>query len=199
MDSARMCGFLAAGCLLLLTLLGDPTEACSCAPTHPQTAYCNADVVIRAKFVGDSMEFPWKRFEIKTAKVYKGSEALQELRFLYTSTVGHLCGYEKEPRQGEDYVIAGKQYINRTIINLCSFIQPWAELSPEQRRGLSLDYSKGCSCTVSIKPCYSTPCSIKSDSLCLWDQNLNGIQAKTLACLPKSGIPHACSWQSLNS
>lgn len=44
MDSAKTCGFLAAGCLLLLTLLGDPTEACSCAPTHPQTAYCNADV-----------------------------------------------------------------------------------------------------------------------------------------------------------
>lgn len=43
-DSAKMFGFLASGCLLLITLLGDPAEACICVPNHPQNDYCSADV-----------------------------------------------------------------------------------------------------------------------------------------------------------
>ncbi|KAJ6652993.1 hypothetical protein lerEdw1_010262, partial [Lerista edwardsae] len=225
-DSAKMFGFLASGCLLLVTLLGDPAEACVCVPSHPQDDYCKADVVVKAVFVGSTLESGWKRYEIqttnglccfdrietsmiseahellpllppslsliliRTVQVYKGSEAMQELRFLYTPNMARYCGYINEPLQGEEYVIAGIEYPplpwkicgncnsyltrygeqafqytafplicfslspppgklekNRVMITLCSFIQPWSWLSPEQQRGMRLDYSKGCGCT----------------------------------------------------
>ncbi|XP_053145080.1 metalloproteinase inhibitor 1 isoform X2 [Hemicordylus capensis] len=212
MDSAKVCGFLAAGCLLLLTLLGDPTAACSCAPRHPQSAYCNADVVIRAKFVGVSKqslnvsigEPVWMvRYEIKTTKVYKGSEQVQDVRFLHTPAMESICGYKhKGSFKGEEYVIAGMLEDESLYITACSFIQPWTELSPAQRRGLSLDYSKGCNCT--IMACTSMPCSVSSDSQCLWTDGImsqlwEGAQAKRLACLPRSEKPGLCTWQALST
>lgn len=69
---------LALGLLLLATLLR-PADACSCSPVHPQQAFCNADVVIRAKAVSekevdsgnDIYGNPIKRiqYEIKQIKV----------------------------------------------------------------------------------------------------------------------------------
>ena len=40
-----------AFCLLLLGTLLPWANACSCSPVHPQQAFCNADIVIRAKAV----------------------------------------------------------------------------------------------------------------------------------------------------
>ncbi|XP_054859717.1 metalloproteinase inhibitor 1 [Eublepharis macularius] len=211
MDSAKMCGLLAAS-FLLLTLLWDPTAACSCAPRHPQTAYCNADIVIKAKFVGVSKQpmnisigepVSWVRYEIKTTKVFKAPEVMQDVRFLYTPAVASVCGYEHNaPLKGEEYIIAGMLEGDRVMITACSFIQPWSQLSPAQKRGLSLTYSKGCSCMV--VPCTSMPCSVTSDSQCLWTDGIgsriwDGSQAKRLACLPRSNTSDLCAWESLNT
>ncbi|NXL59508.1 TIMP2 inhibitor, partial [Chordeiles acutipennis] len=66
---------------LAVLLLGRarPADACSCSPIHPQQAFCNADVVIRAKAVSakevdsgnDIYGNPIKRiqYEIKQIKV----------------------------------------------------------------------------------------------------------------------------------
>lgn len=48
------------------------------------------------------------------------------------------------------------------------------------------------------------PCSVDSNNQCLWtdgivQQTWNSNQAKSLACLPKSGTPEFCIWQSLKS
>ncbi|XP_020653321.3 metalloproteinase inhibitor 1 [Pogona vitticeps] len=211
MDSAKLCGFLTAS-FLLVTLLGDPTEACSCAPRHPQSAYCYSDVVIRGKFVALSKERVnisagepvwWMRHEIKTTKVYKGPEHMQDVRFLHTPAMESLCGYEhKSSLKGEEYVIAGMLDGDRVMITACSFIQPWAQLTPAQKRGLSSDYNKGCNCT--IVPCTSLPCSVNSDNQCLWTDGImsriwDDFQAKRLACLPRSDNAGLCTWQSLSS
>ncbi|XP_062975594.1 metalloproteinase inhibitor 1-like [Elgaria multicarinata webbii] len=208
MDSAKKCGFLVAS-FLLLTLLVDPTAACTCAPRHPQSAYCNADIVIKGKFVGVSKELlnisigepVWlMRHEIKTTKVYKGPEEMQDVQFLHTPSMESLCGYEhKGTLKGEEYIIAGMLEGNRVIISACSFIQPWAQLSAAQKRGLSSEYSKGCNCIV--VPCTSMPCSVSSDNQCLWTDGITSriwesIQAKRLACLPRS--EKLCAWQSLS-
>ncbi|XP_077185543.1 metalloproteinase inhibitor 1-like [Paroedura picta] len=208
MESTKMYGLLAAS-FLLLSLLGDPAAACSCAPRHPQTAFCNADVVIKGKFVGVSKQplnisigepVWWVRYEFKTTKVYKGPEEMQDVRFLNTPAMESVCGYEhKAPLKGEDYVVAGMLEGDDVMITSCSFIQPWAQLSPAQRRGLSLKYSKGCNCT--IMACTSMPCTLTSDSQCLWTDGImtriwDGSQAKRLACLPRSDS--LCAWQSLS-
>ncbi|KAL8164202.1 UNVERIFIED_CONTAM: hypothetical protein K2H54_047668 [Gekko kuhli] len=204
-----MYGLLAAS-FLLLTLLGDPTAACSCAPRHPQTAFCNADVVIKGKFVGVSKqplnisigEPMWMvRYEFKTTKVYKGPEEMQDVWFLNTPAMESVCGYEhKAPMKGEDYVVAGMLEDNSVMITSCSFIQPWAQLSLAQRQGLSQTYSKGCNCT--IVPCTSLPCSLTSSIQCLWTEGItsgiwDGTQAKRLACLPRSS--GFCTWASLST
>ncbi|KAM3844086.1 metalloproteinase inhibitor 1 [Vipera latastei] len=210
MDS-KMSRFLAVG-VFLLSLKADPTAACSCAPRHPQSAYCSADIVIRGKFVSVSKQHVnisvgepvwWIRHEIKTTKVYKGPEEMQDVRFLYTPSMESLCGYEhKGPLKVEEYVIAGMLDGNRVMITACSFIQPWSQLSLAQKRGLSLEYSKGCNCTV--MPCLSMPCFISSDNQCLWTDGFtsriwDSLQAKRLACLPRSENSNFCTWQSLSS
>ncbi|KAH0628923.1 hypothetical protein JD844_010566 [Phrynosoma platyrhinos] len=210
MDSAKVSGFLAASFFLLI-LLGDPTETCSCAPRHPQSAFCYADVVIRGKFVAVSKEHVnisagepvwWMRHEIKTTKVYKGPEEMQDVRFLHTPAMESLCGYEyKGSPKGEEYVIAGMLEGDRVMITACSFIQPWAQLTLAQKRGLSSDYSKGCNCT--IVPCISMPCSVNADNQCLWTDGImsriwDDFQAKRLACLPRAEKPSLCTWQSLS-
>ncbi|KAJ6652987.1 hypothetical protein lerEdw1_010256 [Lerista edwardsae] len=199
MDSAKMCGFLVSGgLLLLLTLLGDPTEACKCSPRHLQDEYCYAGFVIKANFLGhSSVEFPWRRYEIRTTKVYKLTKPSQDLRFLYTSIADSLCGYKDDPNPGEEYVISGILHSNRAWISFCHIIQPWSALTPEQQRGISLYYKKGCRCP--IVPCHKH-CSIKKpNSQCIWYGDLNGMEAKSMACLPKSKTPGSCFWELLSS
>ncbi|XP_060108359.1 metalloproteinase inhibitor 1 [Heteronotia binoei] len=209
MKSTKMYGLLAAS-FLLLTLLGDPTTACSCAPRHPQTAYCNADIVIRGKFMGVSKqpmnislgEPIWLvSYEFKAIKMYKGPEEMQDVYFLNTPSMESVCGYDHKAHEKGDYVVAGMMEDDKMMITTCSFIQPWASLSPAQRRGLSLTYSKGCNCT--ILPCIST-CTMTSDSQCLWTDGTmaktwDGNQAKRFACLPRSDSSGFCTWQLISA
>ncbi|XP_044287408.1 metalloproteinase inhibitor 1 [Varanus komodoensis] len=210
MDSAKVYGILATSFLLLM-MLGDPTTACSCAPRHPQSAYCNADIVIKAKFVGVTKELVnisigepvwWMRHEIKTTKVYKAPAHMQDVQFLYTPAMESVCGYEhKGTLKGEEYIITGMLEGDRVMITACSFIQPWAQLSVAQKRGLSSEYSKGCNCTV--VPCIAMPCFVSSNNQCLWTDGIisriwDDFQAKRLACLSQSESPSLCTWQSLS-
>uniref|UniRef100_A0ACB8EN27 Uncharacterized protein n=2 Tax=Sphaerodactylus townsendi TaxID=933632 RepID=A0ACB8EN27_9SAUR len=140
-------------------------------------------------------------YEFKTNKIYKAPKGMQDVRFLHTPAMESLCGYEhKAPMNGEDYVVAGMLEGDDVMITSCSFIQPWAQLSPAQRRGLSLTYRKGCNCT--IMPCTSVPFEISSNSQCLWTDGLesrvwDGPQAKRMACLPRLNTTDACSWKVL--
>ncbi|KAJ6652980.1 hypothetical protein lerEdw1_010249 [Lerista edwardsae] len=199
MDSAKMCGFLVSGGLLLLTLLGDPARGivCMCKPRHPQDEYCSAGFVVKAKIVGSSLERDLKRFEIRTTEVFKGPPAKQDLRFLYyIANEKSACGYT-DPTPGEEYLVAGIISGKEAWIFLCTLTQPWSALSPELQRGISLYYRKGCS-KCSVVDRYSGLVGSPPENICWWDENSSG-RTKTLACLPKSGSPDACSWQSMNS
>nr|XP_027783063.1 metalloproteinase inhibitor 1 [Marmota flaviventris] len=196
---------LASGILLLLSLIA-PSWACTCAPPHPQTAFCNSDVVIRAKFMGlpeVNQDMAYQRYEIKMTKMFKGFQALgpaADIRFLYTPAMESVCGYvHNSQNRSEEFLIAGQLQNKLLHITTCSFVAPWTSLSPAQRKGFTKTYSAGCeACTVFA--CSSIPCKLEKDTQCLWTDQLldgseKGFQSRNLACLPRE--PGVCTWQSL--
>ncbi|KAM5221068.1 LOW QUALITY PROTEIN: metalloproteinase inhibitor 1 [Ctenodactylus gundi] len=195
---------LVSGILLLLSVVA-PSRACSCAFTHPQTAFCNSDFVMKAKFLGNSqvnLTTFHKRYEIKMIKMFKGLDTMEhaaDTSFIYTPAMESLCGYfHKSQNSSEEFVITGRLHKGHLHITACNFVVPWHKLTPSQRDGFTSSYSAGCgACTV--LPCVSIPCTLENDNHCLWTDTLfhglEGFQSRHLACLPRE--PGFCTWQSL--
>ncbi|XP_074512694.1 metalloproteinase inhibitor 2b [Sebastes fasciatus] len=198
----------ANSCLVTLAILflwrvEEIAEACSCAPVHPQQAYCSSDVVIRAKVVGeekvdvgnDIYGNPIKslKYEIKQIKMFKGPT--QDIDAIYTAPISSLCGATLESN-GKEYLIAGKiEADGKMHITLCDFIEPWEAMSATQKKSLTQRYEMGCGCKIS--PCISIPCMISSPAECLWtdlviEKKVSGAQAKHFACIKRSD--DSCAW-----
>uniref|UniRef100_A0A8C2QDN3 Metalloproteinase inhibitor 1 n=1 Tax=Cricetulus griseus TaxID=10029 RepID=A0A8C2QDN3_CRIGR len=187
---------LASGILLLLSLITS-SKACSCAPPHPQTAFCNSDLG-EIKSVKD-------RLFVTHGQMLKGFDAVgnaADFRFAYTPALESLCGYvHKSQNRSEEFLIAGRLRNGSLHISACSFLVPWYSLTPAQQKAFSKTYSAGCGvCTVF--PCSTMPCKLESDTHCLWtDQILTGsekgYQSRNFACLPRN--PQLCAWQSLRA
>ncbi|XP_013930892.1 PREDICTED: metalloproteinase inhibitor 2-like, partial [Thamnophis sirtalis] len=114
--SATLPSLLASLAVLLLGRVGRLADACSCSPVHPQQAFCNADVVIRAKAVSekevdsgnDIYGNPIKRiqYEIKQIKMFKGPE--WDIEFIFTAPSSAVCGVTLDVGGKKEYLIAGK-------------------------------------------------------------------------------------------
>nr|1BQQ_T Chain T, METALLOPROTEINASE INHIBITOR 2 [Bos taurus]1BUV_T Chain T, PROTEIN (METALLOPROTEINASE INHIBITOR (TIMP-2)) [Bos taurus] len=177
---------------------------CSCSPVHPQQAFCNADIVIRAKAVNkkevdsgnDIYGNPIKRiqYEIKQIKMFKGPD--QDIEFIYTAPAAAVCGVSLDIGGKKEYLIAGKAEGNGNMhITLCDFIVPWDTLSATQKKSLNHRYQMGCECKITR--CPMIPCYISSPDECLWmdwvtEKNINGHQAKFFACIKRSD--GSCAW-----
>ncbi|KAM7386942.1 hypothetical protein PAMA_009528 [Pampus argenteus] len=191
--------------LVILFLWGveEIAEACSCSPSHPQQAFCKSDVVIRAKVVGrQEVEVgnniygnPIRqvKYDIKQIKMFKGPN--QEFDAVYTAPISAVCGVTLETN-GKEYLITGKVSTNGTMhIKLCSFIEPWENMSDIQKRSLIHRYEMGCKCKITY--CSSIPCMISSPAECLWtdwviEKAVSGEQAKHYACIKRSD--DSCAW-----
>ncbi|XP_069619264.1 metalloproteinase inhibitor 3 [Ranitomeya imitator] len=182
-------------------LVGDllcPADACTCAPSHPQDAFCNSDIVIRAKVVGKKLmndgPFGTMRYTIKQMKMYRGFKKMPHVQYIYTESSESLCGVKLEVNKYQ-YLITGRVYEGKVYTGLCNLIEKWDKLTLAQRKGLNHRYHQGCSCK--IKPCYYLPCFITSKSECLWTDMLSnfgipGYQSKNYVCVKqKEGY---CSW-----
>ncbi|KAJ3601343.1 hypothetical protein NHX12_032314 [Muraenolepis orangiensis] len=198
-----------SGCVVTLAILfiwrvDDLAEACSCAPAHPQQAFCNSDVVIRAKVMSanrvavgsDVYGNPVKRlkYDIKLIKTFKGPS--QDIDAVYTAPISSLCGVTLDLEGQMEYLIMGKLETDGTVhVTLCDFIEPWESMSPIQRKSLTQRYEMGCGCKITR--CESVPCTLSSETECLWtdwvmDNNVSGNQAKHFACIQRSDS--SCAW-----
>ncbi|XP_067860127.1 metalloproteinase inhibitor 2a [Heptranchias perlo] len=190
--------------LLLALRVEQIAEACSCAPIHPQQAFCNADVVIRAKVVAskevnsgnDIYGNPIHKiqYEIKQIKMFKGPE--HNIEYIVTATSSAVCGVILETSGKKEYLIAGNLGVDgKMLITLCDFIVQWDMLTATQKKSLNQRYQMGCSCK--IVRCPSIPCYITSRSECLWtdwvtEKSIYGRQAKHYACVKRSD--DSCAW-----
>ncbi|KAG7267494.1 hypothetical protein CRUP_008255, partial [Coryphaenoides rupestris] len=166
-----------SGCVVTLALLfvwrGEHfAEACSCAPAHPQQAFCHSDVVIRAKViavnkvnVGSDVygnQVKRLKYDLKLIKTFKGPS--QDIDAAYTAPISSLCGVTLDVEGQLEYLIMGKLETNGTLY---------------------------------INRCDSLPCTIHSETDCLWtdwlvDNNVNGNQAKHFACIQRRD--GSCAW-----
>uniref|UniRef100_A0A3B4UDH8 Metalloproteinase inhibitor 2 n=1 Tax=Seriola dumerili TaxID=41447 RepID=A0A3B4UDH8_SERDU len=177
-------------------------EACSCSPAHPQQAFCSADVVIRAKVVGQEevdvgnniYGNPIKqiKYDIKQIKMFKGPS--QNIDAIYTASSSAVCGVTLETN-GKEYLITGKIADGKMHVTLCQLIEPWDTLTDTQKKSLVQRYEMGCDCKITH--CTSIPCMISSPAECLWtdwviEKTVNGEQAKHFACVKRSD--DSCAW-----
>ncbi|KAK6478241.1 metalloproteinase inhibitor 2-like [Huso huso] len=202
--SCPVSSFFATLILLLLWRVEQIAEACSCSPIHPQQAFCNADVVIRAKVVGgkevdsgnDIYGNPIKRiqYEIKQLKMFKGPDKL--IMAVFTAPSSAVCGVTLETNGKKEYLISGKAEGDEKMhVTLCDFIIPWDSLSATQKKSLNQRYEMGCECKISR--CPSIPCMITAPDECLWtdwvtEKSINGRQAKHYSCIKRND--GSCAW-----
>ncbi|MBN3325361.1 TIMP4 inhibitor, partial [Atractosteus spatula] len=196
-------GWLVLMLVLLTVQLEDVVEACSCAPAHPQQAFCYSDIVIRAKVSGEKIVSPDShphlkmiQYEVKLIKMFKGFEKVKDIQYVYTPVFSSLCGVKLDASNKVQYLLSGRMGSDGKVsIGLCDFIEPWDNLSMSQKKNLNQRYEMGCDCRISS--CYSLPCSTNAENECLWtdwltDKSLNGEQAKEYACIKRSD--GSCSW-----
>ncbi|KAK1150573.1 metalloproteinase inhibitor 4-like [Acipenser oxyrinchus oxyrinchus] len=202
--SPQWCVFFSS--VLVALSFGGLTEACSCGPQHPQTAFCNSDVVIRGKIVGSeeaNLENRtdgtgmWLRYEIKQTKMFKGFESVSDVQYLYTPHDGGLCGFEpSDATKQTEFLFSGMVTAGgRLTVTVCSFIQPWKKLSPAQRKGIMHTYKHNCDCRIT--PCNSIPCELSTEAECLWTDGLfsrgwDHVLARQYACVHQGD--GTCSW-----
>ncbi|XP_072299377.1 metalloproteinase inhibitor 2b [Eucyclogobius newberryi] len=178
-------------------------EACSCSPAHPQQAFCNSGVVIRARVVGSQVidagndiygnAIKRVKYDVKMVKMFKGPN--QHFDVIYTAPTSTVCGVTLETT-GNEYLISGKLESDGTMhVTLCDFIEPWEGLSATQKKSLAQRYEMGCDCKITH--CSSIPCVISGPAECLWtdwvmEKTRMGNQAKHFACIKRSD--DSCAW-----
>nr|XP_057927701.1 metalloproteinase inhibitor 2-like [Doryrhamphus excisus] len=187
-------------CVLPLVLLSmwwlqEGAAACLCAAVHLQTAYCNADVVIKVTVKGKTSGDFGKptKYDVKLIKTFKGPK--RSFDAIYTPSFPAACGVTLT--KGVDYLITGKLAPDGSLhITLCDFIAPWKRLCKTQKGNLLKGYKKGCDCKITR--CTSLPCKISSRAECSWTDFVmrsdNRQQAKHFACIKRRD--GSCTWYS---
>ncbi|XP_061892314.1 metalloproteinase inhibitor 2-like [Entelurus aequoreus] len=180
--------------LLCMWQLQEGAQACSCAPLHPQMAFCQADVVIKAKVVAGKVVGEFNnsiKYDIKQTKMFKGPDG--HFDTIYTASNPSTCGVTLT--KGVEYYITGRLNSDGTLhVSLCNYVEPWESMSVIQKK-LVQRYTKGCGCQIAR--CTSVPCGINSPAECLWtdwltENSVYGEQAKHFACIKRSD--GSCAW-----
>ncbi|XP_061830106.1 metalloproteinase inhibitor 2-like [Nerophis lumbriciformis] len=174
--------------LLCMWQLQEGAHACRCFPVHPQMAFCQSDVVIRAKVVAKKAGggiFNVK-YDIKPITTIKGPKKL--FYTLYTASNTAACGVTLT--LGVEYFIKGQMRSDGSLhVSSCNYPVPWKR----SHKILAERYLMGCDCKITR--CDSVPCEISGPTECLWTDQLMAVkveQDKQCACIKKSD--GSCAW-----
>ncbi|XP_061741149.1 metalloproteinase inhibitor 2-like [Nerophis ophidion] len=177
--------------LLCMWQLQEGAHACSCLLTHPQTQFCQSDVVIRAKVVakkaGDG-KFNNVKYDIKHITTIKGPKI--PFYTLYTASNSAACGVTLT--EGVEYLIKGQMRSDGSLhVSSCNYPVPWKS----SHKILVERYLMGCDCKITR--CDSVPCGISGPTECLWtdqltDNSVKVEQDKQSACIKRSD--GSCAW-----
>nr|XP_046194589.1 metalloproteinase inhibitor 2-like isoform X1 [Oncorhynchus gorbuscha] len=171
--------------VLFLWRVEDIADACVCFPQHPQQAFCNAEVVIRAKVVGKEAVSNAIKYDIQQIKMFKGYDQVIHAIYTYTTSCSVTLEINKE------YLFTGKLKTGRMSVTLCGYNPPWEDLSAAQKNSLTHRYQSGCDCKI-IR-CTSLPCPISTSDECLWmDIGQSGPWDNNIACI--KGDDGSCAW-----
>ncbi|XP_054615569.1 metalloproteinase inhibitor 2-like [Dunckerocampus dactyliophorus] len=176
--------------LLCLWRLQEGAQACKCVPVHPQTAFCQADFVIKAAVLAKKVVGVYElKYDIKLTKMFKGPH--RDFNAIYTPASSAACGVTLI--NGVEYLITGNVASDGSLhVIVCNFVAPWDRLSACQKTSLVERYQKGCDCQITR--CHTIPCKISPDE-CLWTDFLTNLgnreQARHFAC---QRIDGSCAW-----
>ncbi|EFN82588.1 metalloproteinase inhibitor 3 isoform X2 [Harpegnathos saltator] len=185
---------------LLLTVLLAPVQrvaACSCAPSHPQTQFCNSDfvAVVKVKNVL-AMSMYEIAYEVKINRVFKSypkADAVLMQNLLWTSSSDSMCGVTL--KVGETYVLGGRINNGKASVSSCGLMIRWADTTNKQRKGLRHLYQQGCVCDIMYTQWRRKGIVLESSGgkRCLWEST-PGPQD----CQEKYGVCmvtiRGCSW-----
>ncbi|XP_061829383.1 metalloproteinase inhibitor 2-like [Nerophis lumbriciformis] len=174
--------------LLCMWQLQEGAHACTCPLTHPQTAFCQSGVVIRAKVVAKKNgvgKYNDVKYDIQHIATFRGPKKL--FGTIYTASNSAACGVSLT--RGVEYLITGRMRSDGSLyISLCDYIVPWKS----SHTILVERYSMGCDCKITR--CDSVPCGISGPTECLWTEKLFGDSGldKQCACIKRRD--GSCVW-----
>lgn len=187
-------------CALFFLTLKELTEACSCALAHPQQQFCSADIVVRARVIGEKIISSTDSFdstiqyEIKVIKIFKGYEKMTDIPYVYTPYESSVCGVRLDFTNKKEYLLAGNIYDGRVRINMCGLVYIWESLSAFQIKSLSqphLGYQLGCECKIKI--CSMASCEHgPAEDECIWKDPQRTQIDRQHACIKLRN--KVCSW-----
>ncbi|XP_061892257.1 metalloproteinase inhibitor 2-like [Entelurus aequoreus] len=177
-------------CVFPLLLLGmwqlqEGAHACSCPQTHPQTAFCQSDVVIKAKVVAITAGEFGINYNIEQTKILKGP--IRSYDTISTEASSAECGLDLT--KGVEYFITGGRLKPDGSLHviLCDYVVLWKN----SHDILVERYRIGCNCTITHR--IAVP-SRASPNECLWTDLLTGNLGndEQCACIKKSD--GSCAW-----
>uniref|UniRef100_A0A8K9X0L4 Metalloproteinase inhibitor 2 n=1 Tax=Oncorhynchus mykiss TaxID=8022 RepID=A0A8K9X0L4_ONCMY len=134
--------------VLFLWRVEDIADACKCSPPHPQKAFCDAEIVIRAKVVGKKAVSNAIKYDIQQIKMFKCPD--QVIHAIFTAPSPAACGVTLD--LNKEYLFTGE--VLTTLPTFCC--QHWLTLSVLRLQHKSAFHLSACPALRFHLKCFST-------------------------------------------
>lgn len=141
--------------------------------------------------------------DLKIYQIYKGQEKFPDITINITADNGSFVkAYSVHVglRSSTEYFLAGSIKKGEILLNQRSWIQPWKEVTSEQRKGIERFYGRNCECHIT-PACFGATdcfqplkgCQVSHDYHTM-QQFYQGCEWRYSCCM-KNREATACSWQ----